>query len=703
MSSVKQFGSVALILFAFGAFGQKAEKVYQRAEALFYQEMLEQALGEYELVRELQPGYRDTEYKAEICSLLTAHREKPLDKLVSFKESFGKTDRFYNYWLGRVYVSAYMFEEAMQAFQVFLNKNDVKSGKITDEARKFIALADQKMQFLDNTSDYEIHQLEAPINTVNAELTPAFFSEKDELLFASNRSAKGAGEDFSIYHAIKEGDRWADITEITILGDFARENANVEVVSEDGKLFIFDAEEGDLFYSETRNGKWVRPVEFDTKLKAAHIQSHFFINEHEDRIIFATLADGKNRDDLDLYQTFKDPESGKWSRPAPFNLTINSELDEDSPYLTPDEKTLYFASNGHGSFGGMDIFKSELNPKTLEWTEPINMGFPINSPDDEMNFKMNDDGQGGYFSSNRLHTTGDFDIYSFWEIEKIRIEGRVFDLAINQAIEDGMIRFTPSQYTDEHFRSKLSAKGKYQTEIIADETYLVEIIKDGETLFTDEFEIHETGGLSTTYLKDFMFSSGTSATGGIGRIEDADRQVVQEQIKARAQKEQRRQPTTGTTPTRKDPKPRTVVSENTKRQPGKNTAQNAKVTSIRDLPTNYSMGRKAVLRNVYFDFGTSGLGVGSDRVLTELLNVLQSNPRLRVEIGGHSDNVGSTSTNLWLSQKRAEAVRNWLISKGVNDSRLVAKGYGESQPLASNDDEEDGRELNRRIEIFVIE
>ena len=675
------------LFLAINVSGQKVDKIYERAEGFFYDEMLELALLDYQSVLELQPGYKDAEYKAEICSLLTDSREKSLDKILSYNESFGKRDKFYKYWLGRIYVTRYQYEEAKQSFQQFLDGRGTKSSEILTETKDFIKEADQRLQFFYNTDDYEIHQLESPINSEAAEMTPAFFVDKDELLFASNRSSNCPTDRYSIYHAIKKNDRWTDITEITILGDFPREVANVEVVDEDGKLFLFNPKKGDLFYSESRNGQWVQPVEFDTKLKAAHIQSHFFINEHEDRIIFSTTVKGKDRGDLDLYQTFKDPESGKWSKPAPFNLVINTEFDEDSPFLTADEKTLYFVSDGHGSIGGLDVYKSELNPNTLEWSEPENLGFPINSPDDEIHFKMNPDGKSGYFSSNRLHTQGDFDIYFFWEIQKIKIEGRVFDLSANQAIENGIIRFTPSQYSDEHFKSELGEKGKYNTSIISDETYLVEIIQDGNTLFTDEFEIHETGGVSTTYIKDFMFKNG---------------HLVAEEKKTSPKTVQ---------PESNEQRPGVKETDRTKttaeKQPQKplvnTTARNAKVSSIQELSSSYSKGRKAILHNVYFDFGTSGLAQGSNQVLNELLSVLKSNPQLRVEIGGHTDNIGAADVNQWLSQRRAESVRNWLIRQGVDGNRLIAKGYGESLPLASNDDEENGRELNRRIEIFVIE
>jgi outer membrane protein OmpA-like peptidoglycan-associated protein len=119
-------------------------------------------------------------------------------------------------------------------------------------------------------------------------------------------------------------------------------------------------------------------------------------------------------------------------------------------------------------------------------------------------------------------------------------------------------------------------------------------------------------------------------------------------------------------------------------------------------PVNYSVGKKVIIHNVYFNFGTTGVTEDSDPVLEELYQSLVRSPNLKVEIGGHTDNIGSAEVNLWISGNRAKKIRNWLIKRGINGNRLVARGYGASRPLASNDDEEDGRELNRRIEIRVI-
>jgi outer membrane protein OmpA-like peptidoglycan-associated protein len=115
-----------------------------------------------------------------------------------------------------------------------------------------------------------------------------------------------------------------------------------------------------------------------------------------------------------------------------------------------------------------------------------------------------------------------------------------------------------------------------------------------------------------------------------------------------------------------------------------------------------SVGATSILRNLYFDFDKATFETESYTELNKLEAMMRSNPDMQVEIGGHTDAVGTKAYNLFLSRKRAEAVKDYLTKKGVDARRIKATGYGKSKPLASNDDEEEGRELNRRVEFTVL-
>jgi outer membrane protein OmpA-like peptidoglycan-associated protein len=128
-----------------------------------------------------------------------------------------------------------------------------------------------------------------------------------------------------------------------------------------------------------------------------------------------------------------------------------------------------------------------------------------------------------------------------------------------------------------------------------------------------------------------------------------------------------------------------------------------KYAKVEEMGTKFRKTNKARIGNIYFAVGGHDLPAGGNDRLKALLETLEHNSELRFEIGGHTDNQGPAEVNMTLSHKRAESVVAYLVSNGVDSKRLVAKGYGETKPLASNDDEENGRELNRRIEVAVME
>ncbi|MFY0607000.1 MAG: PD40 domain-containing protein [Cyclobacteriaceae bacterium] len=492
-----------LILFLstfFYSIAQKETRYYEKGELALAGHRYAEALKYYTESYNINYSIEDITYKIEFLTLLLPQGDdKSLDQLLAYETPYGESDDHYYYWLGQVYMRRYQIEEAIDAFEKFHQKI-AYSGNSDDESKELIAYSKQLQKFFNNPGEYEIHQLDAPINSASMEISPVYFEENRELLFASDRDGSGLTP-FSIYYSKKGNDGWSPVKKVPNLGSFTKENANIEVVNNDGKLFLFREEKGgDLFYSTASGDDWTIPVEFDARISNNHLASHFFINEHEDRIIFSSDEGDAG---LDIYESFRNHENGKWSKPSPFYSTINTEFDEDSPYLSPDENRLYFSSKRPGGIGGYDIYASKYNPEDYSWSEPVNLGWPINSPNDELHFKLNEDQESGYFVSDRTHTKGGFDIYFFWEAEQIKIEGRIFDESAGKALSNALIKFHPSQYLDESFTSRIDETGRYSTNIIAEEVFMVEIIKDGKVIHSDQFEIHEASGEPTTYFKNF--------------------------------------------------------------------------------------------------------------------------------------------------------------------------------------------------------
>lgn len=488
------------VLLGHHAYCQKEARLYEKGLAHLNQHKYILAYRYFALAQETNPDFEDIAYKTELSALLSGENDEgSIDKMISYEGQYAETDDHYYYWMGQIFLRRYQIDAAVSAFERFKNRVTYLDN---DESATLEMLEhiDDLNAYFENPNDYEVYHLESPVNSKGSEMSPVYFEESNELLFASDRDAAN-DQPFSIYYSMSNDQGWSPATKVDQLGTFTRHNANIEVLNSSKKLFLFNEENGgDIQFSHSSGDSWTTPVQFDSRVTNKHLDAHFFINQHEDRIIFSSENKGSG---LDLHESFLDLENDKWSSPAPFYEGLNSEFDEDCPYLTPDEQTVYFSSNRPGGLGGYDIYVSRLDNSTYQWSEPENMGWPINSPNDELHFKMNGDGASGYFVSDRLHTLGGSDIYFFRKIEKVGIQGRIFNTAINGPLTNAEIRFHPAQYLDESFTSSIDQNGRYKTMIIADEVLKVEIIKNDQVIYMEHFRTEKTTGEPTTHVKDF--------------------------------------------------------------------------------------------------------------------------------------------------------------------------------------------------------
>ncbi|MEM9325953.1 MAG: OmpA family protein, partial [Bacteroidota bacterium] len=663
---------VILLVVILESFAQKPRKDYTEGANHFYTERLDLAMPYFEDLANKQ--FRDSQYLYEIIYLLLIDPNKDLSDFSRLYDEVSYQDTDYFYWLGRIYFRKNQFDSARFFFERFMDEsNRWMDAAFQLEVERRIELTEHAEEMMANPGNYDILHLPAAVNSPHADISPAFFEENNELLFMSSRDGTLRGKDFKIFHSVNDEGDWPLNAMLDQLGTFTRDNAKIEMVNEAAKLYIFQPNSG-LKYSEGGSSEWSEPQEVDTKITRLKAQSHFYINDKEDWIIFSSAENLKNKG-YDLYESRKDQTTGDWSTPIPLPNSINSPEDEDSPYLSPDEKTLYFSSKGHGGMGGKDIFRSEWDEVSTTWQAPENLGYPINSTADEIHFQISQDGKSGYLSSNRLGTLGDFDIYYFWENQRVKLNGLVLAQGVDP-ISQADVRLELAMSRMDNQSTRTSDSGYYELPINPLRKYRIVISKHGEELYREEFKIQDLDD-PEFHLKNFNLP---------GYGEPIDTRVASTN------------PPVTPTPTYFKPDDVSIGSGDRLTREGDEATRDA---ATRDAIDRYNgLRREGAMANVYFRFAS--VEPTSLEGLYAVKDLLQQQPNVRVQIAGHTDNVGSRAKNMILSILRAQKVKDWLVAAGIDEQRMQVTGYGELVPMATNDDEKEGRDLNRRIEVLLV-
>lgn len=437
--------------------------------------------------------------------------------------------------------------------------------------------------------------------------------------------------------------------------------------------------EEDLYTSSWKEGTWGKATRMPEPVNSTDNEGAQCISQ-DGRIMFFTAcnrADGGGR--CDLYMCVN--RGGSWSKPRNLGPTVNSGAWESNPTFSIDGKTLYFVSNRKGGHGGMDIWKTTF--ENGKWTEPVNMGPEINSESDEMTPFIHFDDRTLYFASNRAEGMGGLDLFK------------------TTRQKDG------SWSKPENLGYPINTDG--------DESGLI-VSADGRTAI---YASDRRGGYGKQDLYSFELPEAQRAGVAVcmtGRVSDATSgNAVGADIKVIDLKSG--ETVANTSSDQKDgrytvslPAGRSYAvhvsakgylfhSQNEQWEHGASGKWEPRQVDIGLHPIR--SGERIALRNVFFETGRWELLPQSQVELDKVVELMKQNPELKIELGGHTDNVGQAEANLRLSEQRARSVYDYLKGKGIAADRLTFKGYGETQPVADNDTEA-GRAANRRTEMKVL-
>ncbi|MFY0651440.1 MAG: PD40 domain-containing protein [Cyclobacteriaceae bacterium] len=455
-----------------------------KAESMFYLEKFDKARVAYEELRKLDSRYKTAIYRLEICSLLTVSPNKSTKMLEGYSGTQGRRDKFYNYWMALIYFNQGRNLEAIHACERFFVVNQYKTKEIRTEIKDLLKMAELRHSYFQRPLEYKVVHVSGKLNSGHNEYSPVFSESRQSMLFLSSHQRinfKTKTEKFHVFEAEKIDGEWHTPRMIHHLHTFSPVNISINLIHDLEKLYVYtDKEEGHMQYSEFQGHTWSAPQGDEFNLDLSDLTAHFFINEQENLILFSKpvqTTDGVKH--LDIFQSNRDSLSGQWIYPKNISKAINSDKDEDFPFLSSDGKTLYFSSKGHSSIGGYDIFKSEFEPATQSWSAPIALRNPINSTEDDIQYKLNENLISGYYVSNRKESKGGFDIYYALELNSALVEGVVTD-SEDKAVRGAKIVLNSTQDEKVFIDAITDENGKYKLKANADDEFSVEIWLAGE-------------------------------------------------------------------------------------------------------------------------------------------------------------------------------------------------------------------------------
>jgi outer membrane protein OmpA-like peptidoglycan-associated protein/Tol biopolymer transport system component len=529
-----------------------------------------------------------------------------------------------------------LYADALKHAEKFLELGDFNKVKREDGV-KFTENCRFALNQFNNPVPFQPENLGDSVNSDRNEYWPSLSLDESKLIITVLDPVKPGQttgkatvqEDFYESFRLPDG-TWAMRKNAgTPLNTFDNEGA--QTISADGRFLFYtgcNREDGegkcDIYFSVNTEGKWSIPVNIGYPVNSAYSEKHPSISSDGKRLYFASDRPG-GYGGLDIWMS-KLEKNGAWSFPVNLGENINTPGNEQSPFIHPDNQSIYFSSEGHQNMGKGDIFISRLDSNNI-WLPAMNLGYPINTWNNEVGLIVNAAGDMAFYASDRLKNKG-LDIYQFPLYAEARpvpvsyMKGRVYDSRTWKGIDAvfQLIDLQTGKLVIESSSEPL--QGNYLVSLPAGHNYALNISRSGYLFYSDNFSLAEVHKRTDPFLKDVPLS-----------------------------------------PIRTD--------------------------------------EKVILKNIFYAFNSYEVQNESQTELNKIIDFLTLNPSIKVEISGHTDNIGNLQYNQTLSEKRAKAVVDYLTAKGIQSGRLSFKGYGSTVPIGTNDTEE-GRSVNRRTELKIV-
>jgi outer membrane protein OmpA-like peptidoglycan-associated protein len=625
----------------------KALKYFKSSLGNQQEGQLDKALRNLEKAIEAEPGFLDALEDAGDISHDLGLFEKAKEYYQVIITIQSDYPEMIDYKYGVVCFRNRDFKNAVTAFENYLKKESPENRGV-EKAKKYLRDSKFSAIAINNPVPFNPQKMGPAINTEASEYLPSISVDGKTFIFTRFQNG-----DENFYFSTKSDTGWTNAKALESLNTTMNEAS--QSVSADGRLFVFTAcnrKEGqgscDIFFTEQMpNGTWTAPKGFGPPINTKAWESLPSISADGRTLYFSSDRPGGHGGRDIWFATRND--DGSWNEPLNAGPTINTPDWEQSPFLHPDGHTLYFMSNGLPGFGDFDLFVSRKERN--EWQTPQNLGHPINTQGNEGALFVDFEGEKAYFSTDIVPgedpalLKGESVVGSFNSTRNTDIY--YFDLPEN-------LRPLPATYTrvnvvDAETGKPLLAKLEFYN--LSKQSPLLEANTDEKGNFLYVLPLGEDYALHVSKT-GYLFHSENFSLAEIKKLDEP----FELQVK------------------------------------------------LYPVPEKTEEGKPSdpiVLKNVFFATGSAELLPASIEELNKLRKLLEEEPKLRIQINGHTDNVGSKEDNQLLSTQRAKAVYDFLIKNGIQEDRLSYKGFGETVPVADNNTET-GRKQNRRTEFQVL-
>jgi len=490
------------------------------------------------------------------------------------------------------------------------------------------------------------------LNSPYSDVAPIVSADGNTLYFTSDRPGGKGGQDFWVSRRV--GGEWGVPENISELN--TSKNEGPDTITADGSTMYYTgcnrrpdgSDKCDIYVAHKGpDGKWRPGENIGPPINTDYEEANATVSPDGNRLIFASDRPG-GLGGYDLWISRRAPD-GSWSEPKNLGSPVNTSMWEGVAFWHSDGVTVYFSSNGHGGFGNADIFQTQLNPDG-SWAEPVNMGGLINSPYNDIYFSVPAAGDLAYFSSSAEEGFGREDLYAipkeiiFKSRDYVVVRGRVTDAETGESVA-AMLTVTDGPEGRQDTTSN-PRTGTYNFRLKIGNRYTISASSRGY--------FDSTEGLDLTVADPFH--------------------IVVKNIKLR---------------------PVGMVAEAAPRAEIEEEALHGGAEEI------LVKGGKLVVRNIMFDFDEYTLRDKAIPVLEKMVEFMEKNPRVRIKVDGYTDSVGPAAYNLRLSIKRAETVKKYMLLRGIERRRIVTEGHGEKN-LIAEDDPKYGNIENRRVEFSLV-